>query len=251
MCLILFSYQAHPEYPLIIAANRDEFYKRPTKDLYLWPDSPHILAGQDAQEGGTWLGITSNGRFSALTNVRETTSPNEVKSRGHLVVDFLRDNCSPETYLREVAKNHHLFKGFNLLVGDNQALFYYSNREHRIRELAPGFYGLSNHLLNTPWPKVTRGLTLFKSIVAENLSDTALLSLLENDNIAADHLLPDTGIGMDSERLLSPLFIKSEVYGTRSSAVILKERTGNIRFTEKRFGPQGIRLGSSSMVIHP
>lgn len=251
MCLILFSYQVHPEYPLILAANRDEFYKRPTKNLHVWPDSPHIMAGQDMRDGGTWLGMTPNGRFCALTNVRETANADEVKSRGHLVVDFLRDNCSPDTYLREVAKNHHLFKGFNLLVGDNQAIYYYSNRAQRIEQLAPGFYGLSNYLLNTPWPKVTRGLTLFKLIVEENLSDTALLSLLEDDKIAADALLPDTGIGIESERLLSPLFIKSEVYGTRSSTIILKERTGNIRFTEKCFGPQGITLGSSSIVIRP
>ena len=244
MCLLLLSYQTHPDYPLIVASNRDEYYARPSKNLDYWPDAPDILAGQDLKEGGTWLGVNRHGRFAALTNVRETQSQTTAKSRGHLVADFLQDTASPDTFLQELAQHQRLFKGFNLLVGDENSLFYFSNRDPRIQRLAPGYYGLSNHLLNTPWPKVRRGLVAFKAIVADDLSEQSLLTLLANEEIASDHELPDAGIGLASERLLSPLFIKSAVYGTRTSSVIIKNRFGTLTFNEQNFGPHGLPLNN-------
>lgn len=249
MCLILLSHRTHPDYPLVLASNRDEYYARPSKDLHRWPETPHILAGKDLQEGGTWLGISDQGRFAALTNVRETPSQTATKSRGHLVADFLRDKAPAETFLRELIRHHALFKGFNLLVGDNESLFYFSNRDPRIQTLAPGYYGLSNHLLNSPWPKLTQGLSAFKTMVEGDLSEEGLLTLLAHDQAASDDALPDTGIGLANERLLSPIFIKSTVYGTRTSSVIIRSRSGSVAFTEQHFGPEGEVLGRNQVQV--
>lgn len=223
MCLILFAYRVHPTYKLIVAANRDEDYNRPTASVHFWDDNPDILAGRDLLQMGTWMGVTTTGRFAALTNYR---NPSEItvgkRTRGELVGDFLKGSHEPDRYLRNVKQNKGHYPGFNLLVGDGNQLFYYSNIEDKIRKLEPGIYGLSNHLLNTKWPKVSKGMTGIEAIISEQQEDfeEKLLTLLQNSEEAQDEALPNTGVSLEWERILSPLFINSEGYGTRSSTIV-------------------------------
>jgi uncharacterized protein with NRDE domain len=158
MCLILFAYQIHPRYRLVLGANRDEFYARPTAPLDFWQDHPQVLAGRDLEQHGTWMGVTRNGRWAAVTNYRDLRiMKTDAHSRGHLVADFLLSHVPPHAYMRQIATKADQYNGFNLIVGDSAELVYFSNRERKIRLLGPGLYGLSNHLLDTAWPKVARG----------------------------------------------------------------------------------------------
>jgi uncharacterized protein with NRDE domain len=240
MCLILLAYKVHLEYRLILAANRDEFYDRPTLPMAFWEDYPDILAGRDLKGGGTWLGVTRSGKFSAITNYREPGGPKpDAPSRGHLVIAFLSGNSSSQSYLETVSAAGQTYSGFNLIVGDASGLYYYSNRGSGIHKLEPGWYGLSNHLLNTPWPKVGKGIALLKSAVME--SDPAkmepIFHLLKNREVPPDDKLPNTGIGIEWERILSPLFIQSPGYGTRSSTILLINRNGKTLVSEQSFNP--------------
>lgn len=235
MCLILFAYKVHPKFKLVVAANRDEEYARPTAAVHFWEDYPEILAGRDLKQMGTWMGVTKTGRFAALTNYR---NPNEITSgkrtRGELVGDFLKGKQHPKEYLQIVKGNKEDYPGFNLIVGDVNQIFYYSNIENEIRELLPGIYGLSNHLLNTQWPKVSKGMNRLEKIIRESPveMDERLLTLLNDIDQPQDEELPNTGVSLEWERILSPLFIKSEGYGTRSSTV-LKISAKTILLTEK------------------
>jgi len=238
MCLILLAYGVHPEYRLILAANRDEFFDRPALPMAFWEDHPGILAGRDLRGGGTWLGMSRSGRFSAITNYREPGGPKPgAPSRGYLVSGFLSGNSSSQTYLEAVSAVGRTYSGFNLIVGDASGLYYHSNRGPGIRELEPGWYGLSNHLLNTPWPKVEKGIALLKEAVSDSDPATMdpIFQLLKNREVPPDGSLPDTGVGMEWERILSPVFIQSPGYGTRSSSVILMDRNGNARVAEQTF----------------
>lgn len=238
MCIILLAYKSHPVYPLILAANRDEFYERPTARAAFWEDAQGMVGGRDLERGGTWLGITETGRIAAITNFREPARKiTDAPSRGLLVSDFLRSQESPQAYLERLATNAAVFNGFNLIVGDSRDLCYYSNRAQAPWTLAPGFYGVSNHLLDTPWPKVARGKHALAEILADGdaLSTDAIFRLLAERSRADDHCLPDTGVGLELERVLSPLFITSPVYGTRSSTVVLIDRTGEVTFIERTF----------------
>jgi uncharacterized protein with NRDE domain len=240
MCLILFAYEAHTKYRLVVAANRDEFYARPTARAQFWPNAPDVLAGRDLTHGGTWLGVTRGGRFAAVTNYREPRAAvPDAPSRGHLVGEFLNGTDSPGEYLARVAANASRFNGFNLLAGDAASLYYYSNRSGAPRRLAPGIYGLSNHLLDTPWPKVEAGKGALAALVsgAAGPEREALFRLLSDRERAEDSRLPDTGVGVEMERTLSPLFIRSQGYGTRSSTVLLAGRDGRIEFVERSFDP--------------
>ena len=242
MCLILFSHDMHPRYRLIFAANRDEYYNRPTAPLRFWDDTPNILAGRDLKRNGTWLGVTRTGRIAAITNFREPGVQIEnAPSRGHLVSDFLVSKESPKTYIEHVKSMGHKFNGFNLFIGDRTELFYYSNRKNHIEKLKPGVYGVSNRFLDTPWPKVTKGKAdLNKLIENTNKIDYEdILGILKNGSYPPDSELPDTGVGLSWERVLSPLFITSKSYGTRSSSVILIDRSDNITFLERTFISDG------------
>jgi len=234
MCLILFAHGVHPDYPLVIAANRDEYYKRPTAKAAFWPDHPQILAGRDLECMGTWLGVTRAGRFAALTNYR---APNERKidapSRGQLVSGFLISGREPRDYLEEIARLAPQYNGFNLLIGDVDRVFYFSSRLPSVQELPPGIHGLSNHLLNTPWPKVERGKRRLQAALAEEPSTEALLDLLHDREPVAQSELPDTGIGPEMERVLSPALIVSAQYGTRASTAVLFGQDGGISFSER------------------
>jgi uncharacterized protein with NRDE domain len=238
MCLILLAYDVHPEYRLILAANRDEFYDRPTLPMAFWEDHPDILAGRDLKGGGTWLGMSRSGRFSAITNYREPGGPKpDAPSRGHLVSAFLSGNSPAKTYLEAVSAAGQTYSGFNLIVGDASGLFYYSNRGPGIRRLEPGWYGLSNHLLGTPWPKVEKGIAMLKEALmdSDSVNMDSIFHLLKNREVPPDDRLPDTGVGMEWERMLSPMFIQSPGYGTRSSSVMLIGRNGNVQVAEQTF----------------
>lgn len=243
MCLILFAYRTHPTYSLIVAANRDEFYGRPTASAHFWEDFPQILAGRDLEKMGTWMGVTTSGRFAALTNYRDPKEKSEGKrSRGELVADFLKSNEHLKGYLQNIANNRHLYPGFNILVGGPSELYYYSNIRNELQKLEPGVYGISNHLLNTEWPKVKRGREGLVRLLKTSNSDIVeeLLKLLQNADSAPDELLPKTGVSLEMERLLSPIFIKSEGYGTRSSTVMLASE-GKLFYKERVFSEQGVR----------
>lgn len=238
MCLILFSYDEHPDYALVVAANRDEFYGRPTAPAAFWDDAPHVLAGRDLEAGGTWMGVTRSGRWAAVTNYRDPTArKEEAPSRGQLVAGYLRqEKATPTAYLDQLVPEAGRYNGFNLLVGAPGTLGYYSNRDGAVRMLAPGLYGLSNHLLDTGWPKVERGRKkLRRALEADDVTADRLLDLLYDTTAPADERLPDTGIGVAGERLLSPMFIEGERYGTRSSTVLVVDRAGHVTFAERTY----------------
>ena len=237
MCVIFLANQVHPKYPLIVLANRDEFYERPTAAAKRWDDYPKIYAGRDLVAGGTWLGVTDDGRFAAVTNYREPGAPKGELSRGELVADFLKSDERIEEYLTEVQSRAERYSGFNLLAGHvGGDIYYLSNRSHDILRLEPGIYGLSNHLLNTAWPKVTNGLSRFEELVAgDSISTEDSFKLLADETLAADADLPETGIGIERERLLSSIFIRTPVYGTRSSTVVLFHDNLEFEFHERVF----------------
>ena len=240
MCLILIAHGAHPDFPLVIAANRDEYYRRPTARAAFWQDPPHILAGRDLECMGTWLGVTRAGRFAAITNFRDprerkTDSP----SRGQLVSDFLASNQEPREYLEQVAIEAPRYNGFNLLAGDIDGVFYFSSHTGAVQPMSPGIHGLSNHLLDTPWPKVERGKQRLQAALADEPSAETLLDLLHDREPAPEDELPNTGIGADLERVLSPALIVSPQYGTRASTALLRGSDGSVSFTERTILPGG------------
>ena len=237
MCLILIAHEHHPEYRLIIAANRDEFYERPTTPLGFWDDAPDILAGRDLVGGGTWMGVRRDGRWAALTNYRDPGAQDpEARSRGHLVSEFLSNRAAPMDYLEAVHGSGDRYNGFNLFVGDGHTLAYSSNRGVPPTRLPPGIYGASNHLLDSPWPKLVRGKKRFAEGIAPSVPDTErLLHMLTDSRRPPDEELPDTGVGIAWERLLSPMFISSPVYGTRCSTIIRADRHGVISVHERTF----------------
>jgi len=241
MCLIIFLYDKHPDFRFILAANRDEFYDRPTSPLAFWDDTPAVLAGRDLRGTGTWLGLAKNGGIAAITNFREPTlfKP-DAPSRGLLVSDYLTGTKTPKIYLKQIKTIGHRYNGFNLLLGDSNGLYYYSNKMDKIKELKPGLYGLSNHLLDTPWPKVEKGKAFFKHVLSKEkrINTEDIFSLLADRTFPPDDRLPDTGIGLKWEQILSPLFITSDTYGTRSSSIVLIDRSHEASFTERSFIPE-------------
>jgi len=244
MCLIIFSYDRHPDYRLILAANRDEFFDRATAPLAFWTDAPGILAGRDLKANGTWMGIDRFGRFAALTNFRDPASLRpDAPSRGALVRDFLRDSLTPRTYLEALHSMADRYNGFNLLVGDRHRLYYFSNRTGETRKLDPGIYGLSNRFLDTPWPKVETGKQEFERILSRDRIETeSLFRLLADHTRPSDDKLPNTGVGLELERMLSSRFITGEAYGTRSSSVLVIGRDHRVRFSERTFVQKNGRI---------
>jgi uncharacterized protein with NRDE domain len=239
MCFLVFGYQTHPRYRLVFASNRDEFYERPTAPAAFWDDAPDVLAGRDLKGGGTWMGMTRTGRFAALTNHRDLRNlKNDAPTRGDLVANFLTGEQAPRSYLEQVEPVAGQYNGFNLLVGDTADLYSFSNVDPFIRKLSSGIYGLSNAVLNTPWPKVARGKERLQAILeAEDIDTDALMDLLSDTQTAPDEQLPDTGIGGEWEHLLSSIFIESETYGTRASTIVLIDYEDHVTFIERVSGP--------------
>ena len=241
MCLIFFAIQQHPIYKFIIAANRDEFYNRQTAPADYWQDHPTIVGGRDLEarkpDGscGTWMAMTKSGRIGMVTNYRDPKSidPN-APSRGHLVSDYLENQIDPYDYLNEISSNGKIYNGYNLVVGSLNDLWYLSNYQDKIEKLPPGLHGLSNHLLNTPWPKVVHGKVKLSTLIeAKTISAEKLFDFLQNTDQAEDSHLPETGIGLERERALSSIFIKTKGYGTRCSTVVLVDNDNHVEFTER------------------
>ncbi|MBI9074182.1 MAG: NRDE family protein [Desulfatibacillum sp.] len=245
MCILLWAYKQHPEFPLILAANRDEFFNRPTASMAFWEDSPYILAGRDLQGGGTWMGITLDGRFAALTNVRDIARIRpEAPSRGLLVSDYLNGDTGPAHYLKEIQSVAKKFNPFNLLVGSMDSLHCLTGVDGQARRLNDGVFGLSNWGLDTPWPKVKKGKAVLTQIIEQAASRDqvdreALFAMLADSDPAPDNLLPDTGVGMEWERVLGSIFVKSPGYGTRCSTVLTFSSEGEVVVEERSFGTEG------------
>ncbi|MFN7346484.1 MAG: NRDE family protein [Betaproteobacteria bacterium] len=248
MCLAILSWQSHPEYPLVLASNRDEFYTRKTRAAAWWGQTVSLLAGRDEEAGGTWLGINRNGRFALVTNVRAPSERNpHAPTRGALVVGALQADGEPGGWLDGLQVRARGYNGFNLLVGDavvrpgvpEARLHYYSNRlEQPARALPAGIYGLSNAFLDTPWPKVTRAVGAFACQVARTVDPDALFALLADRQVAREQELPDTGVPPDWERALSSIQIRANGYGTRTSTVLTVRRDGLVSFIERTYATQ-------------
>jgi len=240
MCLILLAWRAHPEYPLVVAANRDEYHARPSAPAGFWEDRPDILGGRDLEFMGTWMGMTRAGKFAAVTNYRGSDGACAgTLSRGLLAGRFLENGERPADFVGALAREGSAYRGFNFLAGDLDELWWVSNRGPGPRRLDAGIHGLSNHLLDTPWPKVTRGkLRLARALETAPAVDP-LLALLADTSIAADAELPDTGVGRERERALSAARIVSAGYGTRCSTVLMLGRTGRARFAERTYDAEG------------
>lgn len=236
MCLIAFRFQDHPQYKLILAANRDEFYARPTAPADFWTDEPAILAGRDLQGHGTWLGVSKGGRIAALTNYR---APSHMtagkKTRGAIVRDFLTSSASPTEYMASLAPED--YAGFNFLCGTADKLFYFNNIDGHSEEITPGIHALSNAFLDTPWPKVVKAKSSMKTVTEQRgqIDTNQLFSIMADAEQAQEAALPDTGVGPELERSLSSLFIRLHDYGTRCSTVLLVEHDGTLHFAERRY----------------
>ncbi len=232
MCLIALAWKAHPDFPLVVAANRDEWRARPTAPADWWEGRPGLLAGRDLEAGGTWMGVTKDGRFCAVTNFRDPSDKRgNARSRGELVADFLSGRDAPAAWCAKLAARAGDYNGFNLLAGEGESLVYFGSREGEAREVEPGIHALSNHLLDEPWPKVRRAREAMGRAVAGG--DETLFAMLSDATPGSDEELPDTGVGLAWERRLSPALIAGEEYGTRTSTVLRVGADGRARFEER------------------
>jgi uncharacterized protein with NRDE domain len=242
MCLIVFAWQPGQPQPLVVAANRDEFFPRPSQPAAPWPEVPGLIAGRDLQAGGTWLGIGPQGRFAALTNIRDLSLPQGERSRGELPIDFLSSTDSPEHFLQRLADQQQRYGGFNLLVGSRDELWHFNSQSGLARSLPSGIYGVSNADLNTPWPKLERAKQALQASLPAARQE-ALFELLSNPQRPDDAALPKTGVSLETERMLSSVFIASPGYGTRASTVLIAHANGSRTLHERSFGPNGVYLG--------
>ena len=239
MCLVLIAWRLHPRYALIVAANRDEFYARPTLPAQRWPGANAMIAGKDLQAGGSWMGVDASGRFAAVTNFRELEQcPADARSRGELVTDYLLGDTPAENYLSELAERANHYRGYNLLLADGDELYCASNRDVPIRHLQPGVHGVCNGPMDSDWPKVKRGRQLLANAVDRTEPNPEqLFELLRDQTQPADEALPDTGIGLEWERLLGRIAIDGAIagksYGTRSASVLLLDAQGRGQFVER------------------
>lgn len=244
MCLILVAWRAHPDYPLVVAANRDEFFARPAAEAGWWQDCPSVFAGRDLEAGGTWLGLDRDGRFAGLTNFRDPQRNRDgTPSRGALVADFLRGRESTAEALARLQFEGPRYNAFNLLVSDGDSLGIYESASGSARLLEPGLHALSNHLLDTPWPKVTAGKSRLARALRALPDDTPLCELLRDDRPAPDAELPRTGVSLAWERMLSSAFIRAPGYGTRCSTVVTRDRHGWTHVTESSWDAVGVETG--------
>jgi uncharacterized protein with NRDE domain len=241
MCLLVFAWKVHPQYQLIFAGNRDERHSRAAASAAFWDDAPQVLAGRDLEAGGTWVGVTPARRFAVVTNYREGLDPPKAKrTRGELPARFLEGSASAADYVEELRPRLQDYGGFSFLCGDRDGLFYISNRGDHPGPVTPGIHGLSNHLLDTPWPKVERSRARLELLLEQSaVSSSALFRLLSDRDEAAPEDLPDTGIGAELERRVSAPFVVSPVYGTRCSTAISLHADGGLRFAERVFTPAG------------
>lgn len=235
MCLITFAYKQHPDYPLIVLSNRDEFYARPSQYAHFWSDEPRIFAGRDLQSFGTWLGVTKDGRFAAVTNYRDPTLPDiGEKSRGYLVRSYLTATAIDNFY-NELIETRGQYGGYNFIGYDGESMFHYNNILNEGGPVMPGIHSISNASLNTPWPKVKFARLQLTNALHSNATIDDLKILLQHTEKAPDHELPSTGVGIYLERILSSPFVKTTGYGTKSSATVLFHQQKEITFIERLY----------------
>jgi uncharacterized protein with NRDE domain len=242
MCLYILFYQSHPEYPIILMGNRDEFYERKALPVHRWAEQPEIAGGIDLKEGGSWLAVNNSGKFAVVTNYRDLKNIKDTAvSRGTLVRNFLIREHGYEEYLNEIAKNDKEYNGYNLIVGSPHEVYYYSNMIHHYRKLAGGIYMLSNHLLDTPWYKVVRAGNKCSEIInrGREIDMDALFNVFTDQTTASDDQLPDTGVGYPLEKMLSSIYIGSKVYGTLATTILTIDNDGEIILSEKTYQPAG------------
>ncbi len=249
MCLVAFALDAHPRHRLVLMGNRDEAFARPAAALASWDDAPAVIAGRDLEAGGTWLGVTRSGRWAVLTNVRDPLHPRpHIRSRGALAADFLRGDAPALGYAATVHAARADFDGFNLVVGDADTVAVVSTRTDAVATLGPGVYGLSNDRLDTPWPKLTRARRRLRDALrADRVDPDDLLALLDDTERPSDDALPDTGVGLELERVLSPVRIVAGDYGTRVSTALVLDRDGAgevVEQTWRRDGAPGPRVSA-------
>ncbi|MFT5520381.1 MAG: hypothetical protein ACI9IA_000973 [Enterobacterales bacterium] len=246
MCILFLAINQHPDYPMIICANRDEFHQRPTQSAHYWQDKEGILAGRDLQAGGSWLGINRRGQFAAITNIRTGGKVLEnKKSRGELVTFVLEENTSGEehnkineSWLKEQGDS---YSPFNLIYGNLEQLYCYNSVSGEQIKLSTGFHSISNGAMDEIWPKMAKGEQQLEQVVksATGINEAALLSILNNQTRPVESELPNTGIPVEWEQLLSSIFICSENYGTRSSSIVLLGVDSSINFTEVEYDKEG------------
>jgi uncharacterized protein with NRDE domain len=238
MCLIFFSINEHPKYKLIVAANRDEFYERPALPAHWWK-KPQILAGKDLKGNGTWMAVNKNGKFAALTNYRDPASFDAQKeSRGKIIVDYFLTEKEND-FFESLKHARSKYNSYNFIGYQQGKISYYSNRLDEVTVLKKGNFALSNGLLDTAWPKVEKIKRDMAGLLKNHMVDTqAILELLSDTTLALDEQLPHTGVPLQKERMLSPVFIKSENYGTRCSSVLLIDQSGHIEFEERTYIPK-------------
>ena len=252
MCLLALAWRAHPDYPLVLAGNRDERHARAAAAAGFWSDAPQVLAGRDLEAGGTWLGVTTAGRYAVVTNYREGLDPAKApRSRGALAADYLRSDARPEEYLRRVEPHAQEYGGFNLLCGDRDSFWYLSNRGGTSAPVTSGLHGLSNHLLDTSWPKVETATSRLRLLVENGVFTSEPLFRLLADRTPAKTGLPDTGIGVEMERRVSAAFVLHPIYGTRCSSALMLHRDGSIQFSERGFDAAGQALETRHFRVSP
>ena len=249
MCLLVIALRKHPRLPLIVAGNRDEFHARPTQAAHWWPDKRNIVGGRDLQAGGTWLAMHRDGRFAAVTNYRDAHRENAgLRSRGHLITGFLDADAGVNEYLESI--DGDAYAGFNLLVADRRSAGYLSNRGAGMRELPPGVYGLSNATLDDPWTKVTRTRSKLATLIDEDdVNETSLMRMLGDREKASVDEVQTNGLSFSMAHALTAPFIVHPEYGTRCSTVLTIDDAGNVRFLERRFGPDGRPGGDAKFVF--
>lgn len=237
MCLIAVAWKQHPKFKLVAVANRDEFYDRVTLPAHFWAEYPDLLAGKDLKAGGTWMGVSTRGKWTALTNYRDMRKiKHDAPSRGMLTLNFLKDSLSPAGYLDQLKPSAHLYNGFNLLCGNLNDLYYFSNVTGKAQKLEAGLYGLSNHLLDTPWPKVTAAKAILKDTLSKSDFDPgSLMEKFYNSEVYSDDQLPDTGLDRETERYLSAVFIRMKDYGSRSSTILMADQDNHITLIERSY----------------
>ncbi len=237
MCLCLFAYKNHPQFDLILIHNRDEYYNRKSLPAQFWDDNRHLLAGKDLGSSGTWLGITQTGQWAMVTNFRKKKIlKSEQISRGMLVKNFLTSSLAPKDYLQNILSVKNNYADFNLVVGNPAGLYHLSSQQGQLLSLKPGVYGLSNAFLDTPWPKVSEGKKKFLEIIQKKEGfEEDLFLLMKNTTPYPDQTLPNTGMGIEVERLLSSLFVRAPGYGTHSTTLLTISKKGEVHFIEKSY----------------
>ncbi len=248
MCLLALGWMHHPRWRLVMTGNRDEFHARPTAALAPWQDETSVIGGRDLRSGGGWAGVGAGGRMAVVTNVRDPLAAQTGPSRGALVADFLRGRDPAAVHIDRLATVAGAYAPFNLLLADGHSLEFLGNHPAERQRLGPGVHGMSNGALDAPWPKTRRLMAALEAWLEAGDEDlTPLWAALADEHRPADGDLPDTGIGLERERWLSPAFIRGDDYGTRASTVLLIDTEGHGQIHERRFGPQGVALGQSQV----